>query len=194
MPVDPTRPARPKHHTPYSHESFARRRTVADTLRLLDGDLVRCIDLTTLERMPGGFVTEHLGRRYTDMLWRTRTTDAEWLNLLVLFELRSTVDHLTALHMMMYVTDIWLGLGDDDLGPDGKLPNILPVVVYNGEQRWTAPTDFRDLLAPMPEWLLRYQPRFRYLVIEAQALDMSKAGTAQRAVDVRRTAGTPTSR
>lgn len=47
----------------------------------------------------------------------------------------------------------------------------MPVVVYNGERRWTAPTDVWDLLAPVPKELLGYRPRHRYLLIEIQAED-----------------------
>ena len=45
-----------------------------------------------------------------------------------------------------------------------------PVVVYNGEQRGTAATDVRHLFAPVPEELLGYLPRHRYLLIDIQAL------------------------
>ena len=48
---------------------------------------------------------------------------------------------------------------------------MLPVVIYNGERRWTAATDVGDLLAPVPPELLGYQPRQRYLLIEIRAQD-----------------------
>lgn len=66
-----------------------------------------------------------------------------------------------------------LGLGKDDLGPGGGYPPILPVVVYNGERHWSAPTDIRDLFAPVPGELLGYLPGHRYLVVDVQALDPS---------------------
>ena len=69
MPGKRQRPDNPKHDASYK-SFFAHPRTVADTLRAVAGDLTRHLDFTTLERMPASFVTEHLGQRHTDMLWR----------------------------------------------------------------------------------------------------------------------------
>ena len=68
---------------------------------------------------------------------------------------------------------IWMGFGENDLGPRGEYPSVLPVVVYKGERRWNAPTDIRDLLAPVPEQMLGAQPRHPYLLMELQTLDPS---------------------
>ena len=76
-----------------------------------------------------------------------------------------------ALRMMDYTVTIWRQLGKEDLGPGGEYPFMLPIVIYNGERRWTAARDVADLLAPVPEELLGYQPRQRYLLIEIRAQD-----------------------
>ena len=146
---------------------------MADTLRGLTVDLKSALDFASLERMPASFVTEHLGRRHADMLWKIQTVNEEWVYLLVLIEFQSTIDRRMALRMMNYAGGIWMGLGEDDLGPGGEYPSVLPVVVYNGEQPWNAATDIRDLLASVPEQLLGTQPRHPYLLIELQTLDPS---------------------
>ena len=187
-PDEPTRPAKPKHDAAYK-SLFAQRRTVVDTLRALYvstatttgdssrhnpvvyDDLGRRLDFAALERMPASFVTEHLGRRHADMLWRSRTLDETWLHLLVLFEFQSTVDHRMAFRMMNYAGGIWMGLDSDHLGPGRVFPLVLPIVVYSGQRRWTAPTDVHDLLAPAPHRLLGSRPRHRYLLIDLQRLD-----------------------
>lgn len=185
-PDQPTRPARPRHDAAYK-SLFAQRRTVEDTLRALHvatatadaakrdpalgHDLARRLDFATLERVPASFVTEHLGRRHADMLWRIRTVDETWLHLLVLFEFQSTVDYRMAFRMMNYAGGIWTGLDSDHLGPGRVFPLVVPVVVYSGQQRWAAPVDIRDLLAPGPHDLLGSRPRHRYLLINLQRLD-----------------------
>ncbi|MYB07390.1 MAG: Rpn family recombination-promoting nuclease/putative transposase [Gemmatimonadetes bacterium] len=75
---------------------------------------------------------------------------------------------------MDYTVRILRGLDKDDLGPAGVHPPVLPVVIYNGERRWTAATDVRDLFAPVPDELLGYLPRHRYLLIEVQSLGVSE--------------------
>lgn len=164
--------ARPKHDASYK-SFFAKRRTVEDTLRALTLDLARSLDFSSLERMPASFVTEHLGRRHADMLWKIQTANEEWLYLLVLIEFQSTIDRRMAVRMMNYSGGIWMGLREDDLGPGHEYPSVLPVVIYNGEQPWNAPVDIRNLLAPVPDQLLGTRPRHPYLLIELQTLNPS---------------------
>ena len=58
---------RPKHDASY-RSFFARRRTVADTLRAVAADIARHLDFVTLERMHASFVTRALDQRHADML------------------------------------------------------------------------------------------------------------------------------
>ena len=170
MPGKQQRADNPRHDASYKR-FFAHPRTVADTLRAVADDLTRHLDFTTLERMPASFVTEHLGQRHTDMLWRVGTTRGGWVYILILLEFQSTVDRRMALRMTDYTTTIWMQLGKEDLGPRGEYPFVLPVVIYNGERRWTAATDIGDLFGPVPGELLGYRPRHRYLLIEIQSED-----------------------
>ena len=174
-PTMPNRPARrdnPPHDASYKG-FFSRKRAVADALRATVRELTRHLDFSTLERVPGSFVTERLGQRHTDMLWRVATKEGGWLYLLILFEFQSTIDRRMALRMMDYTVRILTGLGREDLGPGQVYPPVLPVVVYNGKRRWTAATDIRHLFSRVPEELSGYLPRHRYLLIDIQALDLS---------------------
>ena len=51
-------------------------------------------------------------------------------------------------------------------GPDGRLPPVLPVVLYNGRPRWTAPVEMADLIAPAKEALACFQPSQRYFLLD----------------------------
>ena len=164
------RPRKRKHDASYK-KIFAHRRTIGDLLRGFADRLAGHLDFSTLERLPASFVTEHLGQRHADMLWKIQTADGSWLYLLVLLEFQSTIDHDMALRMLDYTVRVLQGLGSDDRGPGGKYPPLLPVVIYNGEGRWTAVTDARELFAPMPDELLGYRPRHQYLLLDLRALD-----------------------
>ena len=91
MPETRPRPKRPKHDASYKR-LFSHRRTVADLLRGFAGDLARHLDFSTLDRLPASFVTERLGQRHADILWKIQTADGRWLYLLVLLEFQSTID------------------------------------------------------------------------------------------------------
>ena len=54
--------------------------------------------------------------------------------------------------------------------PRSSLPPVIPIVVYNGTRRWTAPLDVSALFAPAPPVLARLRPSNRYVL-----LDMVKA-------------------
>ena len=172
MPGKQQRPEKPRHDASYKN-FFTHSQTVADTLRLGAGELARRLDFATLERLPASFVTEPLGQRHADMLWRIGFSGGGWVYILILLEFQSSVDRRMALRMMNYTNAIWMRLGREDLGPRGEYPLVLPIVIYNGKPRWTAATDVGDLVGPVPEELLGYRPRLRYLLIEIRSLDLA---------------------
>ncbi len=168
----PSQPGRAKHDASYK-KIFAHRRSVADLLRGFAGDIASHLDFATLERLPASFVSDHLDQHHADMLWKIRTRNGDWLYLLILLEFQSTIDRRMARRMLDYTLRILDGLGDHELGPGGAYPPVIPVVIYNGERRWNAPTDLRDHFAPVPDAVLGYLPRHRYLLIDLRALDGS---------------------
>jgi hypothetical protein len=71
-----------------------------------------------------------------------------------------------ALRMHVYVSLLLHDLQrQNQLSPEGKLPPVLPIVLYNGAKTWSAATDLADLLASAPEGLRALQPAQRYLLI-----------------------------
>ena len=106
MPEKRRNPRKPKHDASYKR-IFAHSRTTADLLRGFVGDLAPLLDFTTLERLPASFVTEHLGQRHADLLWKMQTVERRWLYLLVLLEFQSTVDSRMALRMLSWLAS-WL--------------------------------------------------------------------------------------
>jgi hypothetical protein len=53
-----------------------------------------------------------------------------------------------------------------EVGAGDRLPPVLPLVLYNGEQRWTAVEDVSELVHEVSAELARYQPHHRYLLID----------------------------
>jgi hypothetical protein len=52
------------------------------------------------------------------------------------------------------------------LAKDGKLPPVLPLVLYNGEECWTAKKEISELIAPFPFGMKKYAPHLEYLVMD----------------------------
>ena len=125
------------------------------------------LDFSTLERLPAEFVSDDLRQRRGDGLWRVRFHDATWLYLVVHLEFQSKVDRYMAVRMLVYTGLLYQDLvRREELGPNGELPPVLPVVLYNGPSRWTAAEDVAALIAPAGEALGCYQPSQRYFLLD----------------------------
>ena len=146
---------------------FSHPRMVADLLRgFAAGQWSDELDYETLEKMPAEFVSKDLRRRQVDTVWRVRFRN-RWLYVLVLLEFQSTVDPYMAVRMLVYTGLLYQDLiRRDELGPDGELPPVLPIVLYNGRARWTAALDIGQMMAPVGEDLSRYQPSLRYFLLD----------------------------
>ena len=54
--------------------------------------------------------------------------------------------------------------------PEGRLPPILPIVLYNGQPEWRAPLDAGDCFHTPPDGLEAYRPTLRYLLLDERRL------------------------
>ena len=140
---------------------------VADLLRgFVLEDWVKDLDFATLERVSGGYVADDLREREDDIVWRVRFGGG-WLYVYLLIEFQSSVDHFMAVRVLAYLGLLYQDIiRTGGLTPDRLLPPVLPLVLYNGKPRWTAPEEVADLVAASPAGLDRYRPRLRYLLLD----------------------------
>ena len=124
------------------------------------------LDYGTLERVDGSYITEDFRSRADDIVWRVKV-GAEWIYLYLLIEFQSTVDKYMALRMMVYTGLLYQDIiKQGGVLADGRLPPVLPMVLYNGERRWTAATDVFDLIPPVPGLVEQFKPRMKYLLVD----------------------------
>ena len=91
-----------------------------------------------------------------DIVWRVpfhgRPEDDAgegWLPLVVMLEFQSEVDVLMALRVRNYVDNFHMERRrGKEVGAGGRLAPVLPIVLYNGESRWTAMPRVIDLVTP----------------------------------------------
>ncbi len=125
------------------------------------------IDFSTLEKLPAEYVSDDLRQRHGDVVWRVQFHKKTWLYLLVMIEFQSTVDPYMAVRTLVYTGLLYQDLiRRGALDDDGRLPPVLPVVLYNGRPRWTAPVEMADLIAPAEEALAGFQPSQRYFLLD----------------------------
>ena len=172
-------------HDPVYRRLFGFPRMVGDLLEAVgDPAWLGDVDLATLEKLPADHVGDHGQQRRGDAAWRVRFRDG-WLYLLVLLEFQSRSDALMALRNLEYTALLYRELDRrGELGPPGRWPPVLPVVLYNGDAPWTAALEMRDLVAPVSVGLSPFQPSQRSLLLDERrvAVDDLPFGNLMRAV------------
>ena len=147
---------------------FSYRRMIEDLLRgFAAPEWCDALDFSTLEKLPAEYVSDDLRQRCSDVVWRVQSHKKTWLYLLVMLEFQSTVDPYMAVRTLVYTGLLYQDLiRRGALDDDGRLPPVLPVVLYNGRPRWTAPVEMADLIAPAGEALACFQPSQRYFLLD----------------------------
>ncbi len=152
----------------YKH-LFSHHELIRDLLRgFIREEWVDSLDLDTLERVSGSYVSDDLREREDDIIWRVRLGES-WVYVYLIIEFQSTVDRHMALRLLTYVGLLYQDLlKTGQVLPDGMLPPVLPVVLYNGLKRWTAPANITELIQKVPGGLAKYCPEFCYLLLDEQ--------------------------
>ena len=143
---------------------------VRDVLRAcLPAHRLAAADLSSLGEISPEYVSDELRTRHGDTVWHLRLGRRR-AYLLVLLEFQAQDDRLMALRVLTYTGLLLLELARSQ-PPEvagERLPAVLPVVLYNGTEPWTAAPDMGSLITPVGPWLAPYQPSQRYHLIDLQ--------------------------
>lgn len=128
---------------------------------------VEKLDFSTLQRVNASFVAPELKGRDGDLLWKLRLRDGSPVYVYLFIEHQSKVDRFMAVRLMTYIGLLYQALIKEGLlTPDGRLPLVIPIVLYNGEAEWLAPQELAELIERIDETAEAYVPRLRYSVID----------------------------
>jgi len=124
------------------------------------------LDVGAFERINASYASENGKTRHEDIVWRAKI-GGDWVYVYLLLEFQARSDPWMALRMQVYVGLLCQDLvAQHRLTRFGKLPPVLPVVLYHGRKPWRASTDLKKLMLPPPEGLERFQPSQHYLLID----------------------------
>ncbi len=65
-------------------------------------DWLQGLDYSTLEKVPGSYVSDDFQQREDDIVWKVKVGE-DWVYLYLLIEFQSSVDKYMALRMMVYI-------------------------------------------------------------------------------------------
>ena len=72
-----------------------------------------------------------------------------------------------ALRVMVYTGLLYQDLiKQKQIAEKGKLPPVFPIVIYNGEKRWSAARNINELIQEVPGGLQAYLPSQRYHLLD----------------------------
>ena len=150
---------------------------VRHLLALLPADAVAGLDTQRLRRLPAEQIGRGARRRIADMAWAVgaptpKRPDAEAL---LVVEFQTAPHPRMALRMDAYVALLRQEMAAD-LPAAAGLPPVLPVLVYTGDRPWR-PAGLRQLAAPAPAGLRRWQPDLEMLPLDAATLTAEDAET-----------------
>ena len=155
---------------------------VADLLRsVLPADALATLNLSTLDKVPASYVGDDYRQRHGDTVWRVERA-GRWTYVLVLLEFQSSSDATMALRVLEYTAMLYRELLRRKMAEPGRLPPVLPIVLYNGESPWGAKRNMRDLIDEPGSALLAYQPSQRYAMVDERHASADYAGERTRAV------------
>ena len=123
-------------------------------------DFVKDLDFSTLERLDKSFVTEKFQEKESDIIYKVNFKGNE-IYIYLLIEFQSTVDKFMSLRILRYILEFYDFLSQNDKFT--KLPAVFPILLYNGEDKWTARENIKDIIiGNIPE---KYIPKFSYYKI-----------------------------
>ena len=144
-------------------------------------EFISQLDFSTLEQINKSFVTSSYTGKESDIIYKIRLKDRREIFIYLLLEFQSTVDKYMALRILRYICELYEFIikerGDRKFR---KLPAVLPVMLYNGDEPWTAVTQFAELVEmSLPEHLI---PHIEYIKIAENEYDESELIEIRNAV------------
>jgi predicted transposase YdaD len=131
----------------------------------LPPNLVQLLDLHSLELQKDSFIDEDLRQSFSDLLYSVRLAGANDPpiegQVYLLFEHKSQSDPMTCFQLLRYIVRIW----EQRLRNGQSLCPVFPLVVYHGQEAWSAPVRLEELIGG-PRRLFDYGVRLSYPVLD----------------------------
>jgi hypothetical protein len=121
------------------------------------------LDFATLEPCPGTG-----GSTGRELAWRLRFQGGRtWIHLVL--ALTPEVDRTLPLRLAGGITTLLLDIArQGGLPRSGRLPGVVPLVLYYGDPLWSVPRQLADLFEPVPHGLERALPRLSPLLLDVR--------------------------
>lgn len=133
----------------------------------VEEEWVQFVDFEQAERIDKSFISGHYKETESDIIYRVPIQQPDGstreIYFYILIEFQSTVQRLMAVRVLHYISSFYMDYQESRQWKEiDKLPAVLPIVLYNGDEKWTAPTSISELIDSYPP-LNDFQLGFEYL-------------------------------
>lgn len=137
-------------------------------------DWVSQIDESSLIRTDNSYILQDFESKTADIVYRAKLGHDE-IVFYVLIALQSTVDFLMPFRLGSFMYEIWRDIFRNTpknirRRKSFKFPPIVPIVLYNGTDRWGASQSFAGMVNRY-ECFREYIPDFEYILIDVNRYD-----------------------
>jgi predicted transposase/invertase (TIGR01784 family) len=138
----------------------------------LSPDIQRSIDLDSLRLENVSYVDDNLRKHFADLVFSLMLKGEELptARVYLLFEHKSAPEPLVGMQILRYMALQWKDLYDQKLIV-GKLPPILPIVIYQEQDSWKPRISFHDLVEMPSDSFKAYIPDFAFAFFSVRGLD-----------------------
>jgi predicted transposase/invertase (TIGR01784 family) len=154
-------------HDKFFKETFSNVEVARDFIKnYLPENILKIIDLETLELQKDSFINEELQEVFSDMLFQVAINKQEGY-VYFLFEHKSYPSKGVAFQLLNYMVRIWEQKIKKEL--DQKIPVVIPLVVYHGKDQWKIKTSLGEMIRgyeELPEDVRRFIPNYQYLLYD----------------------------
>mgnify|MGYP006295585817 FL=1 len=159
-------------HDKFFKEVFSNKAVATDLLNhYMPDELREHFDLSDVKIAKESFVEEAQKEYFADLLYLVKLNDKKSY-IYILFEHKSSPDADTALQLLCYMCRIWMLHRKQH--KKGKLPPVLPVVIYHGKIKWRFGKRLMNIVDVYDKIVVKYLCDFPYFFIDLAGLPDKK--------------------
>lgn len=114
----------------------------------LPSEILNIVDLDNLTVEKDSYIDEELEEYFSDILFKTNINQKEGY-IYFLFEHKSYISDTISLQLLKYILKIWEQKFKKE--KQKKLPLIIPMVIYHGENKWNIAKELTDMIEGVAE-------------------------------------------
>ena len=158
-------------HDKLIKETFAYNQVAKEYFKeFLPEALKKVIDVESMQRLESDFSGEDWTQYFADMVFQFKVKESDKdLRVSLLFEHKSYPDKNILIQVGNYLFHHW----SKELKSKKKLTPIIPLIYYQGKQKWSAPP-IKELFVDYPEDLTSYLPTFDFIQFSVNTLSQKR--------------------